>query len=78
MNNILSELLYVKGHLRFSSQNSKDSAYLELAKDPEKNRGQLQKMMEDAAKEAGYTEVAYHGTNAGFRAFVNHWLSQLL
>ena len=34
------------------SRNNRDSEYIELAKDPEKNRGRLRKMVEDAAKEA--------------------------
>ena len=59
----------VKGNVRYSSRNNRDAEYMELAKDPEKNRGRLQKMVEDAAKEAGYTEVAYHGTNADFTVF---------
>ena len=38
---------------------------MELAKDPEKNRGWLQKMVEDAAKEAGYTRLFYHSSKKG-------------
>lgn len=53
------------GNRRFSSRNNRDSEYMELAKDPEKNRGRLQKMVEDAAKEAGYTRLFYHGSKKG-------------
>ena len=41
-----------------------DARYLELAKDPEKNREELQRMVDAAAKAAGYTIRAYHGTEA--------------
>lgn len=53
------------GNRLFSSRNNLDSEYMELAKDPEKNRGRLQKMVEDAAKEAGYTRLFYHGSKNG-------------
>lgn len=53
------------GNRLFSSRNNRDSEYMELAKDPEKNRGRLQKMVEDAAKEAGYTRLFYHGSKKG-------------
>ncbi len=53
------------GNRLFSSRNNRDTEYMELAKDPEKNRGRLQKMVEDAAKEAGYTRLFYHGSKKG-------------
>lgn len=34
-----------------------DARYLELAKDPEKNREELQRMVDEAAKEAGFVKV---------------------
>jgi mannitol/fructose-specific phosphotransferase system IIA component len=40
----------------------KDARYLELAKDPEANREELQRMVDATAKRAGYTEKAYHGS----------------
>lgn len=47
-------------------QNSdRDAEYLELAKDPEKNRDRLQEMVDEAAKRAGYTYEVWHGTNGG-------------
>lgn len=55
----------VKGNVRYSSRNNRDAEYMELAKDPEKNRERLQKMVEDAAKEAGYTRLFYHGSKKG-------------
>jgi phage/plasmid primase-like uncharacterized protein len=39
-----------------------DARYLELAQDPEKNAAELQKMVEEAAKRAGYKYTAYHGS----------------
>ena len=47
----------------------RDTEYLELAKDPEKNREKLQEMVDEAAKAAGYTIRAYHGTTEEFNAF---------
>lgn len=42
---------------------AKDSEYMELAKEPEKNRDKLQKMVSEAAKAAGYdSPMLYHGT----------------
>lgn len=57
--------VFRKGVELHSSRNNRDSEYMELAKDPEKNRGRLQKMVEDAAKEAGYTRLFYHGSKNG-------------
>ena len=48
-----------------SSRTNQDSAYLELAKDPEKNKNRLAKMVEKAAKDAGYTKLFYHGSKKG-------------
>lgn len=43
----------------------KDSEYLALAQNPEANEAELQKMVEEAAREAGYdSPILYHGTNA--------------
>lgn len=51
-------------------QNSdRDTEYLELAKDPEKNAARLQEMVDEKAKEAGYTIKAYHGTTEDFTEF---------
>ena len=41
----------------------RDARYLELAKDPEKNKTELQKMVDEAAREAGYGTILYHGTD---------------
>ena len=56
-----------EGDIRYSL----DSEYLELAKDPEKNREQLQAMVDEAAKRAGYDSPRlYHGTHSfGFTKF---------
>jgi len=49
---------------------SRDARYLELAKDPEANREELQRMVDEAAREAGYDTIAYHGTwRGGFTVF---------
>ncbi|MEE3458247.1 MAG: hypothetical protein VZQ75_00160 [Candidatus Faecousia sp.] len=46
-------------------QNSdRDTEYLELAKDPEKNAARLQEMVDEAAERAGFTIKAFHGTEA--------------
>lgn len=51
-------------------QNSdRDTEYLELAKDPEKNAARLQEMVDKAAIDAGYTIKAYHGRGEGFTVF---------
>ena len=64
-NTVPQQAAEVKGNVRYSSRNARDAEYMELAKDPEKNRGRLQKMVEDAAKEAGYTRLFYHGSKKG-------------
>lgn len=47
-----------------------DTKYLDLAKNPETNQTELQKMVDEAAKEAGYNIKAYHGTpNGTFNVF---------
>lgn len=40
----------------------RDAEYLKLAKDPKKNAAQLRKLVDDAAKAAGFTKRLYHGT----------------
>lgn len=55
--------------IRYSSRTASDSEYLNLAQNPEENREALSRMVENAAREAGYTEVVYHGTNADFTVF---------
>ena len=42
-----------------------DSEYMELAKDPEGNRGELQEMVDQAAAEQGYKTLFYHGSKKG-------------
>lgn len=47
-----------------------DARYLELAKDPEKNKAELQKMVDEAAKAAGYNVgPVYHGTTGTHTVF---------
>lgn len=46
-----------------------NARYMELAKDPAKNEAELQRMVEEAAREAGYTVKAYHQTGADFTVF---------
>ena len=48
----------------------KDERYLSLAQNPEANEAELQKMVGEEAKRAGYTVKAYHGSNGfGFTKF---------
>lgn len=51
----------------------RDAEYLQLAKDPEKNEAQLARMVEQAARAAGYDMHLYHGSRAGggFTVFKN-------
>ena len=50
-----------------------DNEYLELAKNPEANEAELQKMVDEAAKNAGYTIKAYHGTPNGTFTVFKDW-----
>lgn len=49
----------------YSSRTASDSEYLNLAQDPEKNREALSRMVEQAAREAGYTRLFFHGSKKG-------------
>lgn len=55
----------------YSSRTASDSEYLNLAQNPEKNREALSRMVEQAAREAGYdSPMLYHGTQSfGFTNF---------
>lgn len=57
--------------IRYSSRTASDSEYLNLAQNPEKNREALSRMVENAAREAGYdSPMLYHGTQSfGFTNF---------
>ncbi len=49
--------------IRYSEEISeRDAEYLNLAKDPKKNAAQLRKLVDDAAKAAGFAKRLYHGT----------------
>jgi len=62
-----------------------DANYLKLAEDPEANQDKLQKIVDKAAKDAGYNIKGFHGTykNNQFRVFddlnaspeIREWLS---
>ena len=54
---------------RKSISSVQDAEYLRLAADPETNRDALQKMVDAAAKQAGYTQKGYHGTIEKFTVF---------
>jgi len=54
---------------RFARPTAQDAEYLELAKDPKKNKAKLQAMVDEAAKKAGYTIKAFHGTDEKFTTF---------
>ena len=58
-----------EGDIRYSLKSDLDSDYLELAKDPEANREQLQAMVDEAAKKAGYLTKGKHGTTQKFTVF---------
>ena len=53
--------------IRYSQET--DEEYRRLAENPSKNRAELQKMVDAAASEAGYTKKAYHGTDGDFWTF---------
>ena len=53
--------------IRYSQET--DEEYRRLAEQPRENRAELQKMVDAAAKEAGYTKKAYHGTDGDFWTF---------
>ena len=57
----LSNPLAVDSSVRLQPSNKRDAAYLALAKDPEKNRKALQRLVDEAARAAGYGVKAYHG-----------------
>lgn len=61
-----TETVESKESVRLSER---DQKYLELAKDPEKNRDTLQKMVDEAAKEAGFSTRLMHGTSKKFTTF---------
>lgn len=50
---------------RYSLRKSTDTEYAELAKDPEKNAARLNAMVKQAAIDAGYTQLFYHGSKKG-------------
>lgn len=62
-----------RGNVKYSldEQRAEDETYLSLAKDPKRNRGKLQEMVNAAAERAGYDSPdLYHGTRAfGFTEF---------
>jgi hypothetical protein len=69
--NITPEMAKVvsAGQLQFMPAVS-DAEYLNLAKDPEANQEQLQRMVDQAAKKAGYKVTGmYHGTTGDFSIF---------
>lgn len=51
----------VQNSLRVTPE--QNARYMELAKDPKKNEAELRKMVEQAARSAGYDVKAYHGTH---------------
>ena len=58
-----------QGFFSLDSQ-AADARYLDLAKDPEANREELQRMVDEAAKGAGYSiGPVFHGTNSEFHSF---------
>lgn len=52
---------------RYSQEANEE--YRRLAEHPRENRAELQKMVDAAASEAGYTKKAYHGTDGDFWTF---------
>ena len=53
--------------IRYSQET--DEEYRRLAENPRENHATLQKMVDAAAIEAGYTKKAYHGTDGDFWTF---------
>ncbi len=53
--------------IRYSQET--DEKYRRLAENPRENHAALQKMVDAAASEAGYTKKAYHGTDGDFWTF---------
>lgn len=53
--------------IRYSQET--DEEYRRLAENPRENHAALQKMVDAAASEAGYTKKAYHGTDGDFWTF---------
>ena len=53
--------------IRYSQET--DEKYRRLAENPRENHSALQKMVDAAASEAGYTKKAYHGTDGDFWTF---------
>lgn len=51
--------------IRYSSRTASDSEYLNLAQNPEENREALSRMVENAAREAVYTRLFFHGSKKG-------------
>lgn len=54
---------------QFRYSQETDEEYRRLAEQPRENRAELQKMVDAAAKGAGYTKKAYHGTDGDFWTF---------
>ena len=54
---------------QFRYSREADEEYRRLAEHPRENRAALQKMVDEAASEAGYTKKAYHGTDGDFWTF---------
>ena len=54
---------------QFRYSQETDEEYRRLAEHPRENRAALQKMVDAAASEAGYTKKAYHGTDGDFWTF---------
>lgn len=54
---------------QFRYSQETDEEYRRLAENPRENHAALQKMVDAAASEAGYTKKAYHGTDGDFWTF---------
>jgi hypothetical protein len=55
--------------LILESSHNIDDVYIELAKEPKNNKDTLQRMVDEAARAAGYDVKGYHGTDADFVEF---------
>ena len=66
LTNEQAEAIAAEGEsVKRSAAEAIDAEYMELAKDPKKNEAKLQKMVDAAARSAGYsTEKTFHGTTA--------------
>ena len=66
----ISSTAQIMARYKGEPETTDDARYLELANDPDKNREELQRMVDAAAKARGYKTNVYHGSpKKGFTVF---------